>query len=411
MNLTNIENSDKLEKYDVVIFKISNSLKLTNINNFMFSKKLVKLDINTTRLNSLPNKLLESLTNLESLILYNNYFESFDYSIPAKLTYINLSHNMLTSLNIKDTKKLEKVNLKCNKLTIVPNCMKNKDIIVDYTHNNFNIPNIQLFVNRNVKKLSDPDGIFVNNTTTELYDTMVNDDTTTELYDTTVDDTMVDDLNDAYKTQIKLDNNVHKTVIQDTVYESIKKLRKIKDEINPVECDSIKEIIRYYKNNTCWLVNISNYLFGRRLFKELNYFRNSDYTYCLYETDINSNDTISFTELIDLIWIFIKSMPEIDKPNLMESLRFQILDGIGFCQVGKITRLVNSLISFSDIVVYKESNNDKISKEAIRIKSKNKSCYSEGSKMYITSCIKELKLYLDSLDIPNEEQIYWLDSF
>ena len=396
MNLTNIENSDKLKKYDAVIFKISNSLKLTNINNFMFSKKLVKLDINTTRLNSLPNKLLESLTSLESLILYNNYFESFDYSIPIKLTYINLSHNMLTSLNIKDTKKLERVNLKCNKLTTVPNCMKNKDIIVDYNYNNFNIPNIQLFVNRNVKKLSDPDGIFVNNTTTQL------DDYTTQL---------VDDLNDAYKTQIKLDNNVHKTVIQNTVYESIKKLRKIKHEINPIECDSIKEIIRYYKNNRCWLVNIINYLFGCSLLKELNYFRNSDYTYCLYETDINSNDTISFTELIDLIWIFIKSMPEIDKPNLMESLKFQILDGIGFCQVGKITRLVNSLISFSDIIVYKESNNDKISKEAIRIKSKNKSCYSEGSKMYITSCITELKLYLDSLDIPNEEQIYWLDSF
>jgi len=410
MNLTNIENSDKLKKYDAVIFKISNSLKLTNINNFMFSKKLVKLDINTTRLNSLPNKLLESLTSLESLILYNNYFESFDYSIPIKLTYINLSHNMLTSLNIKDTKKLERVNLKCNKLTTVPNCMKNKDIIVDYNYNNFNIPNIQLFVNRNVKKLSDPDGIFVNNTTTQLDDyTTQLDDYTTQLDDYTTQ--LVDDLNDAYKTQIKLDNNVHKTVIQNTVYESIKKLRKIKHEINPIECDSIKEIIRYYKNNRCWLVNIINYLFGCSLLKELNYFRNSDYTYCLYETDINSNDTISFTELIDLIWIFIKSMPEIDKPNLMESLKFQILDGIGFCQVGKITRLVNSLISFSDIIVYKESNNDKISKEAIRIKSKNKSCYSEGSKMYITSCITELKLYLDSLDIPNEEQIYWLDSF
>jgi hypothetical protein len=87
----------------------------------------------------------------------------------------------------------------------------------------------------------------------------------------------------------------------------------------------------------------------------------------------------------------------------MESLKFQITDGIEYCQTGKITRILGSLISSTDILVIEKSTNEKISDLALELKKK----YSDD----IETCKKELNKFMDSLKICPIEQQVWLDSF
>lgn len=67
-----------------------------------------------------------------------------------------------------------------------------------------------------------------------------------------------------------------------------------------------------------------------------------------------------------MVWEYSKNHK--NKENIMENLKYQILDGINYCQVGKITRIINSLVTVTDLITYDISINQKISNKAIEIK-------------------------------------------
>lgn len=205
-------------------FKIKKSLKLDKIefkfNENLIENTLIQLTINTTKIKDISNINLSKLVVLESLDLYDNRIEIFNNEIPNSLTYISLSHNNLKEINI-DSKNLERLDLTCNNLDYVPNCLDNVD--VNYSYNNFNFG-----VNKiNRRRLIE-----------------------------------------VYKNKKKVSNNVHESHIQKITRESIEKLIDLKLPSNP---NFMKEIIKYYYKYTHYfyiiipdLVNL-----GGDLIKEL----------------------------------------------------------------------------------------------------------------------------------------------
>lgn len=401
VTLYGLENGDiPVIPSGTIELSIKESIDLTRFD-IVLPKSLIKLTVSTTKIRHFDYKLFKNLPNLEELNLFNNYLESFDYPIGNKLTCINLASNMLTGLNIPDTKILEQVNLSLNKFTTVPECFVGKDIIVNYAYNNFESVDIQYFINKNVRKPDQEELIFSNRNCVPPPSYGLS----APAYPVPPEHT-TQNLVDAYKTAIRLNNNVHQTPIQRNTCLAINKLMELDLKVLTQE-ETFTTIKNYYKERRNSFTNIRKWIFGCPLIRELDYLKTSEYK---FEYDWKKGYKIGYPRLFQLVLAYIQTQDPPTILGIMKSLKFQILDGIDFCQVGKITRIVGSLTSFTDIMVYERSITQIVSEEAIRIKHVHKGL-GEESEDYINICMLELKEFLNGMNMAEEEQLVWLDSF
>jgi hypothetical protein len=348
------------------------------------SISLISVSINKTGITDVSNINFMLLVNLEDLNLYDNHISKFTNDIPNKLTHLNLSHNKLKFINI-DPKNLEKLDLQNNFLSNIPDCLVTTEryINIDYSYNSFG----ETITNRSV--LMEVNGNRV------VGDKNVND-LILNLHDNVnynIDQRIIDHYKDKMK---RRENNVHETEIQKATQLAIEKLFKI--NTNKLSKYVIKDIKGYYKRRKSAVDYIFSFFKNDSFFEELDYMENSNYRY-IYDYD--RYYFVTFPQCLSLVYGYIKTQK--DKKDLMESLKFQITDGIEYCQTGKITRILGSLISSTDILVIEKSTNEKISDLALELKKK----YSDD----IETCKKELNKFMDSLKICPIEQQVWLDSF
>ncbi len=355
--------------------------KISYIPKHLLPYTLIRLRINGTRLKDIDSDLF-NLPNLEELNLYDNQIENVNFIIAPKLTELDLSYNCIENVNI-NVNKLERINLDCNKMSVFPTCLMKANLLINIGHNNFMTRNGQVH-----QKAFEP----VNN--------MLDDD---EKRSDTVN--VGETIKSVYKNNYKLNNNVHSKNIKSDINDSIKKLLKKYYKYDPKYYSELKT---YYYNERCDGKNIFVKMYYKivddDITTEIKKLRKSNYTY-IY--DVENYLSIDYNELLQKIWAFAKESEW--KTDIMTNLKIQILEGVDFCHAGKISRIVNSIAGFTDLVTYEQPLNVRLANKIKEIKDYYTKVYDPSSHMYITSCIKDFRKYMDELKISQEEQTVWLE--
>jgi Leucine-rich repeat (LRR) protein len=315
-NLTNLTELDlTTNKLTELPETISNLTNLTNLNvkfnNLQKLPETIGNLKNLTHLNLIINKLTKlpdsigNLTNLTHINLGHNKLIKLPDSIGnlTNLTWLYLGHNKLTKLpvSICNLTNLTHLNLSYNKLTDLPLSIINLRRLNEfyYVGNEFDIfpPQIQRFINFIYNK-------GFNTTTLQVY-------------------------NDG--------QNVHNQTIQLSLKHSLEKLTTQKFQIN-------KETIQ---------AEIANDDTLNREAKQLVK------SYC-NNTEIHSLLLLSFQDVLEYVWETIKLFDK-DKQNEIKNIMNQEMrDSVGMCFTGRISRLINCLNGFSDLVSIEISDNEQI---------------------------------------------------
>lgn len=144
--------------------------------------------------------------------------------------------------------------------------------------------------------------------------------------------------------------NVHDTHIQTSTMKSIEILMKTYDSqiFNPNYMLEIKQHIFPSKFNYKFNKYFNPLGRNMRFVNELKYYHslNSDivYNYAGYKT-------CKIYQLIERVWNFAKTSEY--KESVIENMIIQVLDGKGYCFVGKYTRLINTIVAFhEDMVIH-----------------------------------------------------------
>ena len=359
-----------------------------------FPLSVIRITINGTKFKNIQKELF-NLPNLEELNLFDNHIEVVDFTVPDNLSDINLSYNMVKEVNFEDTKNIERINLEYNKLTSIPECLMNKnDIIRNFGHNDFpftqHIGRPRVNIPPDVRNALD-DGIVPANNREQFERIVATGRDHREM------------MNQIFINNYKNNNNVHTGHIQDSTRRAIQNLMKLPE---PVNKNYYKEMRKYYlKQEGNYIKKMLYWLFNPPHVAVLYTLTLSNYTFV---PDYGSIDkAVTYGEVLERVWAYAKNHSA--KKDIMENLRIQLLDGVGYCNVGKMTRIVNSLASFTDIVVYDEPKNVKLGNKISEIKKRYEKLYDPDSKEFADKCAEEFKTFMNDINISPEEQQVWLD--
>jgi Leucine-rich repeat (LRR) protein len=267
-------------------------------------KNLTQLSVNGNKLTKLPDS-IGNLTNATCLNLFNNNLTELPDSIGnlTNLTHLNLFNNNLTELpeSIGNLTNLTSLCLFNNNLTELPVSVINLRRLMEfyYYDNEFDIfpPQIQRFIN------------FIYN-------------------------------EGFYTTKIQVYNdgqNVHNQAIQLSLKHSLEKITTQKFNIN-------KETIQE---------EIANDDVLTRETKELVK------SYC-NNTEIHSLLLLSFQDVLEYVWETIKLFDKDNQKEIKHIMNQEMRDSVGMCFTGRISRLINCLNGFSDLVSIEISDNEQI---------------------------------------------------
>ncbi len=132
--------------------------------------------------------------------------------------------------------------------------------------------------------------------------------------------------------------------------------------------------------------------------------------YYLYQYNYSTdNDKISYKSLIQFVWSFINVQDSDIKQNLLLNFNIQILDGIKYCHVGKVSRIINTLLGHLE-TSYELPLNTKLSMKIDQLKKTFLTEYHSHSKEYaVTQFISRFQDYMNDLQVSPEEQFIWLE--
>ena len=346
----------------VSTFVLTNS-KIYTIPENLFPDSIISIKITATKLKNISRNTF-NLPNLEELNLFDNHIENVGFRIPNKLTMLNLSYNMINNIEI-DSNNLEHINLEYNKLTNIPNCLNNNgNLIKKLGYNDLNVFK---------PRLNQNNGHMEN----DFFATMI-------------------------ANNYRLNNNVHTNHIQDVTRRAIENLMNLD---KPINNNWYKEMSRYYIEKETNIFKYVMYKFITIPVMTLLYrLTSSNYTF-IY--DYSNNATANYSQIIERIWAFSKNRNDID--DIMENFRIQVNDGVGYCNVGQVTRIINTLASFTDIIVYEQPINVRLGNKITEIRKRYKELYEEDSDEFLEKCRIEFEEFMDNLEISPEEKAVWLE--
>ena len=294
--------------------------------------------------------ILNNLTNLEILDLTDNWIQIFPENINnlTKLKNLNLSRNPINVIpeNISNLTNLEILDLSCNQLSIFPDYISNLtnlkelnlvgniiSVIPDCIGNLTNLRKLFLISHKGyIKEIS----INIINCRRLKKINLMYPDNIPPIITRFI-------LNIKNINNLKIFNdeqNIHDNSIQESIRNSIFNIIKQKIEFNE---ENIIDNILNDENLTC---------------KELliEYCDNNDYHSTLF---------VTFKELLCNVWTLINNNNEIKK-----ILNIEMLDSECKCFTGRLSRLINCLNGYSDLVKIKISEEQEISNIIIMIKKK-----------------------------------------
>jgi Leucine-rich repeat (LRR) protein len=264
---------------------------------------LTCLDLSINRLSELPD-IIGNLTNLTHLDISYNRLTELPTSICnlTNLTCLYLSYNNLTKIpeTIGNLTNLTRLYLISNKLIELPLSIINLRRLTNfyYYNNEFDIfpPQIQRFINN------------------------------------------IEHKNNISNLQVYNDGqNVHNQAIQLSLKHSLEKITTQKFNIN-------KETIQEEIANDDTLTRET-----KQLVK----------SYC-NNTEIHSLLLLSFQDVLEYVWETIKLFDKDKQKEIKHIMNQEMSDSVGMCFTGRVSRLINCLNGFSDLVSIEISDNEQI---------------------------------------------------
>jgi hypothetical protein len=370
----------------IVLIRIKYKDTINVLNNIEKYSNAYTLHINENNIIYLPNK-IKYFNNLQHLYLNYNKL----YKMPNIRNLINLRDLDISNNNFKIIPKSIKylINLNCfylndNKIKVIP-----EEIFL-------NLKKLQIFIfnNNYIKFISNN----ISNLTNLVFLGMGNNQITTipnsiiycrNLNQFNYQNNQIENISPIVTRflnrmhnldEIQVYNdmqNIHDHSIQETLFNSIVNIINQNYIINKTDIfnDIIKDTILTEKTKQLLL------------------------DYC-ENNQVHSKTQLTFEELLCNVWILINSL---DTKNEIKSiLNTEINDSFCMCFTGRISRLVNSLNGFTDLVKINISDNQQISNIIILIKEKLKSENNYTLEKHKELAIKELKAYNYSDDIINE---------
>ena len=368
--------------------------RITCIPHYIFRlTQLTNLDLRHNKIKTIPIK-IKKLINLESLSIYSNWIEKIPkeigeltkltklqlssnriLEIPSeignltKLTSINLSHNPIKSIppEIKNLTKLVKLFMFACKLTSIPNEIGHLNSLdmLQLSGNLINeipieignligLKNLYIGHNRIVnipnemQNLINLEELYFNyNNLTEFPIFIINFRRLREIKFTNNNFAYIPPqfyrLVESNKNLYNDDQNIHDSNIQKSVKDSIIAITKQK-----IDIDEDK---------------IMNSIFNDPILTTKTKQLLVEFSDCV---DYHSVLLITFKELLMYVWSLIETNQY--KDNIKEVLNTEILDSECRCFTGRLTRLLNCLNDFSDLVEIKISDNQQIGIIILNIK-------------------------------------------
>ena len=364
--ITNIDDIYKIENpHNVKKLYLSNN-KLTSLPDNIFNSltQLQTLRLYDNNLTSLPENIFNSLIRLQTLSLYSNNLSSLPENIFNSLTqlqelylsnnnFVSLSYNIFNSLT-----QLQILTLYQNKLTSLPeNIFNSLTQLQDLTLSSNNLSSL-------------PENIF--NSLTQLQELYLSNNKLTSLPTSII---RCNNLN-----YIKYSNNEINYIppnIQrflNNLNQQTNHLQVYNDGQN-VHNHSIQESIKTSLEN---ILNVPKTINKDNLISDLienNYMNEHSFRllleYC-QNTSVHSVLNITFEESLLHILEFINLELSQHKQEILKILEIELLDSVCKCFTGRISRLINSLNGFSDLVQIKIPDNMAISNVIVMIKNNYK---------------------------------------
>jgi Leucine-rich repeat (LRR) protein len=327
--------------------------------NYTFPKNIIDIKISKTHIKDLPLKVFERCIHLESLDLSENDLTIFNNVLPIRTTSLNLSFNAIEHLELT-SRTLEFIDTSFNNLSNVPECLLLlTDANINITFNSFNVNDG--YGNNN--RYYFPPEENMNRIGLILYN------------------------------NYQIINNVHARPVVSRTMKIIDKLMSL----NLKTYTYSKTIRKIYK------ITKLEYFFKKiyvsdSTYRELDSLMKSKYK---YQYDYDNDIKITYNILIKNVVAFIFTLDEHLIINLVENFKIQIKDGIGYCNVGKVSRIVNTLLGLLDIEEkFEMPINIRLANKIEELKNKHRT--------NINAVITDFKIYMGNLELSPEETEIWL---
>ena len=346
LNLKNIPKEFKNFKYLKYLDLSYNKIKIIPYN-IKHLSNLEKLNLNYNNIKYI-SKNIKYLINLKFIFLNNNEIKIIPKEIKylINLNILFLKNNFIEIIpnEIKYLINLTELDLSYNKIKIIPNEIQyliNLEYLI-FTNNNINIipneirylQNLKYLIISNNKIITIPNSIiycrklrdfYYNNNEIENISPIVN--------------RFLNNLNNINELQIYNDDqNVHNHFIQESIFSSILNI------INQNFIINNEKIINNIIND-----NILNEESKKLLIE-----------YC-ENKDVHSKTQLTFEELLCNVWTLIDTL--VNKNEIKSILNIEISDSKCKCFTGRISRLINCLNGFTNLVNINISKKQKLELE------------------------------------------------
>lgn len=277
-----------------------NQIKFKQLKKIKYFTNLQELYLSYNQLKKIPNEIY-NLTNLKMLNLSNNQINKIDdnYTFPTGLLFLSISNNNIINIpnNIKYLTNLHCLDLSFNQITSIPNFIINLINLSFIKYNNNNIENITPIINRFLYRIEYPNRLHIYNDNQNIHDSKIQK-----------------------CISISISNIINKyTIYSDDYYNIINNII-----IDPILSENCKRLLLEY----CDI------------------------------KDIHLSTQITFEELLYYVWTHINSLDTRDE--IKKILNNEINNSDCMCFIGKISRLINCLNGFTDLVTINISDTQQI---------------------------------------------------
>ena len=323
-------------------------------NNIKYLVKLKQLSFNFNKLFKLP-KCIKYMTNISMLNLSNNNFRIF----PKEITYLSNLINLDLGRN-----NLKLIPKEINSLMDLKILLLNHNIIEIIPEELFNLTNLNVLniSNNKIKILSNSIGILTNLKLFNISNNQINIIPNSIIYciflqqfyyqNNTIENISpiitryLNRMHNLDMLQVYNDaQNIHNHSIQESLFDSIVNI------INQNYIINNDEIINNIIQDTILTEKTKNLL--------IEYCENKD---------VHSRTQLTFEELLFNVWILINTLDS--KDEIKTILNTEMHDSECKCFTGRISRLVNCLNGFTDLVKINISDNQQIGNIIIIIREK-----------------------------------------
>jgi len=343
-------------------------------NNIKYLVKLKQLSFNFNKLFKLP-KCIKYMTNISMLNLSNNNFRIF----PKEITYLSNLINLDLGRN-----NLKLIPKEINSLMDLKILLLNHNIIEIIPEELFNLTNLNVLniSNNKIKILSNSIGILTNLKLFNISNNQINIIPNSIIYciflqqfyyqNNTIENISpiitryLNRMHNLDMLQVYNDaQNIHNHSIQESLFDSIVNI------INQNYIINNDEIINNIIQDTILTEKTKNLL--------IEYCENKD---------VHSKTQLTFEELLFNVWTLINTLDT--KDEIKNILNTEMHDSECKCFTGRISRLVNCLNGFTDLVKITISDNQQIGNIIILIKEKLESENNYSIEKHKELVIKEL---------------------